>query len=282
MLELQLGMLDMGYIDFYHFHGINKQAFDEKIIGFGLKKEVEKAIDEGLIKHISFSWHGENNDIPYVVESFEIFSSVLLQYNLLDRSNEKNIDYLANKGIGVVIMGPIGGGRLSVPSELSEKLLGKNFSTPELALRFVLGNKNVSCVMEMLSGNLKVADIETPMALEDFEKAIVMTDELKKLSDLYCTGCNYCMPCPHNVNIPGCFAAYNVSYSVGMYAGVQQYLTSTGINDARKNYVASNCKKCGKCEKLCPQHIQIIKSLKKTAKRMESFLVKFVVKHVIN
>jgi predicted aldo/keto reductase-like oxidoreductase len=160
ILEEQLGLLDMDYIDFYHFHGINKGVFDEKIMEKKKKKEVQKAIDEGLIKHISFSYHGDVNDVPYVADTFEMFSSALLQYNLLDRSHEKNIDYLASKGIGVVVMGPVAGGRLSMPSALSDKLLGKDISTPELAMRFVLGNKNVACSlsgmgnMQMLEDNL--------------------------------------------------------------------------------------------------------------------------------
>jgi predicted aldo/keto reductase-like oxidoreductase len=108
-----------------------------------------------------------------------------------------------------------------------------------------------------------------------FESVITLFNASYKIP---CTGCNYCMPCPHNVNIPGCFAAYNVSYTVGMYAGVQQYLTSTGVDNPRINYSASNCKQCGECEKRCPQHIQIIKALRKVRQRMESSLVKFVLK----
>ena len=200
ILEEQLGLLDMDYIDFYHFHGINKGVFDEKIMGYGLKKEVQKAIDEGLIKHMSFSYHGDVNDVPYVADTFEMFSSALLQYNLLDRSHEKNIDYLADKGIGVVVMGPVAGGRLSMPSALSDKLLGKDISTPELAMRFVLGNKNVACSlsgmgnMQMLEDNLKISNMEVPMTEADFKTATQMMEDLKKFSDLYCTGCNYCMP----------------------------------------------------------------------------------------
>jgi predicted aldo/keto reductase-like oxidoreductase len=86
------------------------------------------------------------------------------------------------------------------------------------------------------------------------------------------------MPCPHNVNIPGCFAAYNISYTVGMFSGIQQYMTSTGVTDPRKNYAASQCIKCGNCEKHCPQHISIIKSLEKVSKRMEPFWFKTAIK----
>ena len=268
MLELQLKLLDMNYIDFYHLHGINKQVFDDKIMKFGLKNEMLKAIDEGLIKHASFSFHGDAKDVPYVVETFEIFSSALLQYNLLDRSHEANIDYLANKGIGVVIMGPVAGGRLSMPSELSERLLGKNFSTPELALRFVLGNKNVSCAtsgmgdMEMLKGNLKVANLESPMAEEDFQKATLMMEELKKLSDLYCTGCNYCMPCPKDIDIPHLFNAYTYHNVYG--------LSEQGKNmwNEKRGAAVSECIDCGVCNAKCPQQIQVAQKLKEVERIM--------------
>ena len=265
MLELQLKLLDMDYIDFYHLHGINRDRYDNKIAKFGIKKEVQKALDEGLIKHISFSYHGDVNDVPYVVEQFEMFSSALLQYNLLDRSHEKNIDYLADKGIGVVIMGPIAGGRLSMPSELSGKLLGENLSTPELALRFVLGNKNVSCAtsgmenMQMLEGNLKVADMEVPMTEEDFRKAAVMMEELKKFSDLYCTGCNYCLPCPKEIDIPHIFNAYTYHNVYGLSTQAKN------MWNAKRGAPLSECTECGICNQKCPQEIKVMEKLKEVA-----------------
>ena len=268
MLDIQLGLLDMNYIDFYHFHGLNRKRFDEKVVGFNLKKEVQKAMDEGLIKHISFSFHGDVNDIPYLVESFEMFSSVLLQYNLLDRTNEENINYLAEKGLGVVVMGPIAGGRLSMPTELSGKLLGENYSTPELALRFVLGNKNVSCALsgmgntDMLEGNVKIANIEVPMTEDDFRKAALMMEELKKLSDLYCTGCNYCLPCPKEINIPHRFNAYTYHNVYGLTGQAKRMWNSN------RGAPISDCVDCKQCDKKCPQQINVAEKLKEIEKIM--------------
>ena len=266
MLELQLSLLDMEYIDFYHLHGINKDVFDDKIMKFGLKKEMEKAKDEGLIKHAAFSFHGDVKDVPYVVEKFEIFESALLQYNLLDRAHEENIEYLANKGLGIVVMGPIAGGRLSMPSELSGKLLGENMTTPELAMRFVLGNKNVSCGlsgmgdMAMLEGNLKVANLETPMTEDDFKKAAVMMEELKKFSDLYCTGCNYCMPCPKDINIPHIFNAYTYHNVYGLSTQAKN------MWQGKSGAAVDACTNCKLCNKKCPQDIDVAAKLQEVAK----------------
>ncbi|MCL2776193.1 MAG: aldo/keto reductase, partial [Oscillospiraceae bacterium] len=210
------------------------------------------------------------------------FSSVLLQYNLLDRSNEEAIAYLAEKGVGVVVMGPVAGGRLAAPSGLADRLLGdKNSETAELAIRFVLGNKNVSCAlsgmgsMKMLEQNLKVANMEVPMTEADFEKAKKLMVDLKKFSDLYCTGCDYCQPCPQGINISHIFNAYT-HYNVygmnhlakDMYRQVQE-----GHKDWHGNLISapvSSCAECGQCEPKCPQNIKIIEKLKEVDKALSA------------
>jgi predicted aldo/keto reductase-like oxidoreductase len=264
----------MPYIDFYHFHGINKGAMDGKIIPLGLMKEAQKAIDEGLIKHMSFSFHGDPKDMQYIIEKGEIFSSVLLQYNLLDRSNEEAIAYLNEKEIGVVVMGPVAGGRLAAPSELGDRLLGdKNPETAELAIRFVLGNKNVSCALsgmgsdKMLDQNLKVGNMENPMSEADFEKAKQMMADLKKLSDLYCTGCDYCKPCSQGINISHIFNAFTHHNVYGMSSLAKDMYKRVldGHRDHRGNLISeqvSKCVECGECVPKCPQNIKIPEKLK--------------------
>jgi len=268
-LEIQLKRLDMPYIDFYHFHGIDKEDMDEKIKPLGLMREARKAIDEGLIKHMSFSFHGDPKDMPYIIEQGGIFSSVLLQYNLLDRSNEEAIAYLAESGLGVVAMGPVAGGRLSAPStKLSEGILSSKESVAsyELALRFVLGNPNVSCAlsgmtsMDTVEKNLKIADAE-PMGEKDFANANTAMDEMKKLSDLYCTGCDYCMPCPQGIKIPRVFEAYTYHNVYGLSGHARRMYGEIGEKENAGKPV-SECVECGACEKKCPQGIRIIGKLK--------------------
>jgi len=273
VLEEQLRRLDMSYIDFYHFHGLNKGGYDDKVKRFNLMAEAQKAIDEGLIKHMSFSFHGDPADIPYMIEQGEIFSSVLLQYNLLDRSNEEAIKYLAEKGLGVVAMGPVAGGRLSAPStKLSENLLEnkESVATYELALRFVLGNPNVSCAlsgmtsMDTVEKNLKSADSE-PMTEKDFANAKAVMEDMKKFSDLYCTGCDYCMPCPQGIKIPRVFNAYTYHNVYGLSDHAKHMYGEIGNNE-RAGAAVSECIECGECESKCPQHIKIIEKLKEVDK----------------
>jgi predicted aldo/keto reductase-like oxidoreductase len=269
VLNQSLERIDTPYIDFYHFHGINKDVFDNKIMPMKLMDEARRAIDEGLIRHISFSFHDKPDNMRHIIDRGEIFSSVLMQYNLLDRGNEEVLAYAHEKGLGTVIMGPVAGGRLAAPSYLYEKLLGKKSgTTPELALRFVLGNSNVSCALsgmtniEMVEENCKIGDDANPMAPEDWEKVTVMMEEIKKFSDLYCTGCAYCMPCPKGIDIPYIFNCYTYFNVYGLKDHARHMYSRVGREDRGVGKPISECIECKKCEKKCPQHIEISKRLK--------------------
>ncbi len=268
-LETSLQKLDTPYLDFYHFWGINQKTFDEKILPLGLLDEAQKLKEEGLIRHISFSFHDSPEALKHIIDNGPQLESVLLQYNLLDRANEEMIQYAAKKGVGVVVMGPVGGGRLAAPTELSKKLGGEALNTYELALRFVLGNPGVCCALsgmqtiDMVEKNAAVASLENPMSEEEWRRVGESLENLKKFSELYCTGCAYCQPCPKGINIPRIFQAYT-------------YLNVYGLNDLAKNtwngYLndqknpgvsPSECINCGYCERKCPQHLKVRELLKK-------------------
>ncbi|MBQ4043168.1 MAG: aldo/keto reductase [Clostridia bacterium] len=270
ILEQSLERLDTPYIDFYHFHALNQKTFDEKVVAFKLMDEARKALDEGLIKHISFSFHDRPEAIKYIIDRGEIFASILLQYNLLDRGNEEMMAYAKEQGLGVVVMGPVAGGRLAAPSELYKKLLGKESkATPELALRFVLGNPNVSCAlsgmgtMEMVEQNTAIAAEKEPMSEEDWAKAGTMMEEIKKFSDLYCTGCSYCMPCPKGINIPAVFNAHTYRSVYGLVDHAKSmYKKIKDVANERAGSPVTACVNCGACAKKCPQFIDIPKKLR--------------------
>lgn len=128
-LESSLKQMDTYHIDFYHFWDINKKAFDETILAQELLNDAQCAKEEGLICHISFSFHYDPSAIKYIIDNSKQrdvpMKSLLCQYNLLDRSNEKMLIYAFSQGLGTVAMGPVGGGRLAAPTELYAKLTGK-------------------------------------------------------------------------------------------------------------------------------------------------------------
>ena len=274
-LETSLKKLDTDYIDFYHFWGISWEKYTEKIdVPNGPLSAAYKAKEEGLIKHISFSFHDKAENMIKLIDTGH-FETVLCQYNLLDRANEDAIAYAKEKGLGVVIMGPVGGGRLGAPSDVIAQLMeGKSSSTAETAIRFVLSNQNVTCAlsgmgsMAMVEENVATASNESQLSSQEVAVINASMEENKKLADLYCTGCNYCMPCPSGVNIPLSFRLmnYHKVYNLTDYAK-EQY-QQIGKVEWMKGKGADACIECGKCEKKCPQHIPIIKQLKETHKAL--------------
>ncbi|MCJ7822994.1 MAG: aldo/keto reductase, partial [Armatimonadetes bacterium] len=212
ILDEQLTKLDVDRIDVYHFHGINWASFENEMTRpGGCLEAARKAQDEGLFTHLSFSFHDTGENLIRLVDTGE-FTSVTCQYNLLDRANEPGIARAHERGMGVVIMGPVGGGRLGTPTpKIMELLPAGTASSAEIALRFVLSNPNVSCAisgmenLQMVEENCATASRGEPLSNEERATILAALEEKKKLADLYCTGCGYCMPCPHGVDIPANF-----------------------------------------------------------------------------
>ena len=278
-LEASLKKLDTDYIDFYHLWGISLNAYRDNIdVKDGPLEAARKAKEEGLIKYLSFSFHDAAENMPALIDT-GVFSSVLLQYNLLDRSNEANIDYAVEKGLGVVVMGPVGGGRLGAPSKVIKSLINREVkSSAEMAMRFVIANKNVHVALsgmqnlQMLEENVKIASIEGALSEAEIEQVNAIMLENKKLSDLYCTNCRYCLPCPVKINIPHIFALMNyhriyelTEYSRGEYTNLYKPMEERKAQwEIDWGVDASNCVECGQCEGKCPQKLEIIRQLKET------------------
>lgn len=273
-LELSLKKMDTDHIDFYHFWGINKKVFDEVILPLGLLEEAKKAKEEGLIRHISFSFHDDPSVIKYIIDtSIEHgvpMESMLCQYNLLDRSNEDMISYAHEMGLGTVAMGPVGGGRLSAPTDLYTKLTGKPaIATYELAFKFCLGHPGLSCALsgmqtiEMVEQNAQIASDNTVLSEEEWQQLGASMEQLKKFSELYCTGCKYCQPCPAGIDIPKIFNLYTY-YNV---YGLKEHAVKA-YADYKKDggKTIADCYNCGMCEKKCPQHLKIREELARVDK----------------
>jgi predicted aldo/keto reductase-like oxidoreductase len=271
-LEKSLKKLDLDSIDFYHMWGINWTAWEKNIdVKDGPLGAALKAKEEGLIKHISFSFHDAAENLPKLIDT-GAFETMLVQYNLLDRSNEAGIARAKEKGLGVVVMGPVGGGRLGAPSPTIQALLpGKASSSAEIAMRFVLSNPAVDCAlsgmgsMAMVEENARIASNSAPLSAQEMARVNASMEENKKLEGLYCTGCNYCMPCPFGVDIPLNFRLMNYHrvYKITDYARGEY--RQIGKVDWMKGKPAGDCTECGECEAKCPQKLEIRKQLKETA-----------------
>lgn len=274
-LETSLRKLDVEHIDFYHMWGIDWKTYEELIIApGGPLDEARKAKQEGLIRHISFSFHDTPEALVRLIDSGH-FESMTVQYNLLDRANEQAIHHAHEKGLGVVIMGPVGGGRLAGFSpEIANMVPGGIKSNPAIALRFVLSHPGVSCAIsgmstiEMVEENVATASREEPLSETERNQVMAALDETKRLTDLYCTGCGYCMPCPNDINIPKNFEYMNYYRVYGLKEYARQAYADLGVKDTEwvKGLKAEFCIQCGECEPKCPQHISIMDQLEEVAR----------------
>lgn len=270
-LETSLKKLDTDYIDFYHMWGISLKTFVERLdTPDGPMARARKLRDAGVIRHISFSFHDAPENMIEIIQRGEgVFASVLCQYNLLDRANEDAIAYAHEQGLGVTIMGPVGGGRLGAPSKVIQDLLpGKVQSSAEMALRFVMNNRNVNIAlsgmssMDMVEENAAVASNMEPLTPEEEARIAASLEENRRLADLYCTGCNYCMPCPKGINIPEIFKMMNYHRVYGLTKFARDNYARIGKDPWLNFQNAAACVQCGACEKKCPQHLHIREQLR--------------------
>ncbi|GHT65973.1 aldo/keto reductase [Spirochaetia bacterium] len=280
-LENSLKNLQTDHIDFYHFWGISLDAFLNKVKAKnGPFERAKKLKEQGMIRHISFSFHDresgpdEGNNLIEILKNGEgVLESVLCQYNLMDRNKESGLALAHEMGLGTTVMGPVGGGRLGAPSRVIQDLLpGKVKSSADIALRFVLANPNVNIA---LSGVSTIAQLEENAAIagntgvlskEELSTIEAMMKENERLAGLYCTGCKYCMPCPKGVNIPEIFTIMNYHRVYNLTDYAKRTYAEIGKSPWRKYENASKCAECGVCETKCPQSLPIREQLKETHK----------------
>ncbi|MBR0087538.1 MAG: aldo/keto reductase [Lachnospiraceae bacterium] len=289
----ELRRLRTDHVDYYLMHMLTDDATWQRLTDLGIQEWIAARKQAGEIRQIGFSYHGNTDTFMRLLDAYD-WDFCQIQYNYMDefsQAGRAGLMYAAEKGIPVIIMEPLRGGKLvkDLPKEaaaLFEKNQASGITPASLAFRWLFDQPQVSCVLsgmnslEMVRENVKTADSGTPGCFTEEERVLV--EDLKaifhKSIKVPCTGCRYCMPCPHNVDIPGTFSAYNRRYSEGLIGGLKDYFMCTVL---RKNpTMASNCVECGLCETHCPQHIEIRKMLKASRKVLENPVVKIAAKIV--
>ncbi len=266
-LDLSLQRLQTDYIDFYHMWCMLSLSSWEKHMEL-LYRFYEDAQAEGLIRNIVFSSHMQGNDIETVVATGK-FKGMLIGYNALNyRFRQSGIEAAYNRGMGVVVMNPLGGGMIPLnPQAFSYLMEGTDLTVPQAALRFVASHKEITVTLAGCTTRQHVDD--AVKAVENLEEspageiAARYADKGVALNNL-CTGCGYCKGCPMDIPIPKYMDSYNQMLLSGSEEDVQSRLDMHwGITrDASKTCIA-----CGKCERQCTQHLPIIRRLAEIAQR---------------
>lgn len=270
LLDEQLKKLDTDYIDFYLMHALNKERWD-KIKNLDVPRFADEAKKSGKVKYIGFSFHDELDAFKEIIDSYD-WDFCQIQLNYVDRNyqaGEEGLKYAYNKGISVVIMEPIKGGKLTNPPEEIKSIwnLYEEKRTPaEWALRWVLNHREVSVVLsgmnniEQVKENIKTVSNAKANSLSEEELKLIdkVTDVYNEKIKVGCTGCEYCLPCEQGVSIPDIFQIYNDLYVFGIEENSKRAYSSF----IEKGIDASKCIECGRCEVACPQNIEIIKHLK--------------------
>jgi len=286
-----LERLKTDYIDYYLLHMITDMEQWNKFRKWGIEDWISNKKKTGQIRQIGFSFHGSGSEYLKIVDDYD-WDLTQIQYNYFDENYQAGVTGLraASKKMPVVIMEPLLGGKLAnaLPKEAvkifnnAEGNFGK-LSPAGWALNWLWNQSEVTTVLsgmsslDQLEENVSLSDASFVNMLNDSHKKIYKSvlEFIKRSCKIRCTGCNYCMPCPAGVNIPGSFSAYNTIYSMGYTEGMKQYITSSGLMSVRSGS-PSLCVNCGKCEKHCPQNIPIMRELVTVRKKMEPWFIKFI------
>jgi predicted aldo/keto reductase-like oxidoreductase len=263
-LNEQLEKLQTDHIDFYLLHALNQKSWP-KMHDLDVLERAEKAIADGRIRHLGFSFHDKYEVFKEIVDAYH-WTLCQIQYNYMDVENQagtKGLKYAASKGLAVVIMEPILGGRLVNPPQPIQDLwntAAKKRAPADWALQWLWNQPEVSVVLSGMSAmqhvqeNVASADASGIGTLTEEELALIerVRDRYQELCPIPCTKCEYCMPCPNGVNIPRNLETYNEGVIYDKPDYVRRAYTWMPEEER-----ASACIQCRECEELCPQGILI-------------------------
>lgn len=273
LLNEQLQKLNTDYIDFYLLHALNKERWDF-IKSINVFDFMEKARASGKIKYICFSFHDNYDAFIDIIDSYD-WDMCQIQLNIMDMHEQatvKGLKHAGSKGIPVVIMEPLKGGKLAISATPEIEAIWSKADvkrTPiEWAFRWLYNFPEIAVIlsgvsnMEQLKDNIRIFSDAKANCMT--EKELELVEEVRKFylsrTKVPCTSCEYCLPCPQNVSIPHIFNLVNTS---AMYNDmVESRNNYSSLIEKQKD--ATQCIECGQCESACPQKISIIEKLKES------------------
>ena len=265
-------------------HSISGASVWDGLVEKGIINFLNDAKKDGRIKYAGFSFHAGTEDFRHIVDAYD-WDVCLIQYNYLDETSQAGtagLEYAASKGLGVLIMEPLRGGKLAEEQPEDVQAVWDEAAdrrTPAAwGLSWVWNHPEVTVVLSGMSDirqikeNCKTAEEALPDSLsaEDLERVSRVRDIYRARLKTGCTGCRYCMPCPFGVDIPGCMEIYDNYGLFGDKKGAQfWYLSRMGGATGGDLALASQCRQCGKCLKACPQHLPIPDLMREVQKEFE-------------
>jgi len=265
-LDEQLERLQTEHIDFYLLHSLRDPTWPlmQRLHVFDW---AEKALADGRIGHLGFSFHDRYDMFQEIIDAYDNWAMCQIQYNFMDveyQAGMRGLKYAADKGIAVVAMEPIRGGRLAqnVPPAIQAlwNSAAQQRTPADWALQWVWNQPEVTVVLSGMSAlehvaqNLASAEHSRVGLLAGDELALIaqVREKYLVLSPIPCTDCRYCMPCPSGVNIPRIFELYNDAHK---YDSLQ--IPKMLYRILSEENRANQCVECGQCMEVCPQHIEI-------------------------
>ncbi len=273
IFQEELSRLQTDYIDYYLMHMFTDYAEWEKLQKFGIEDWIAAHKRSGQIRHIGFSYHGNTETFLRLLDAYD-WDFCQIQYNYLDEHSQAGragLEAAYAKGIPVIIMEPLRGGRLVNLPDKAKKLLKQNerhYTPAELGLRWLWNQPGVTCILSGMN-SLEMVEENCRIAGDAAAGSFTMRDEqlvdqvrtiFREREKVGCTGCRYCMPCPKGVDIPGNFYFYNLMYMENKGSARRGFYQVNGLR-ANPGF-ATQCVGCGKCEQHCPQHLPIREKLK--------------------
>ena len=285
----ELSRLRTSYVDYYLMHHLTDVAMWEKLKEVGILEWIQEKKQSGAIRNIGFSYHGNTENFLKILNDYD-WDFCQIQYNYLDevaQAGKAGLQAAAAKGIAVMIMEPLRGGKLvNMLPEAAKKAMaesGRNWSAAEWGLRWLYNQSEVTVVLsgmnslEMVEANCRTASDARAGSLtaEDFETLEKVKRAIREKEKVGCTGCRYCMPCPKGVDIPGIFRCYNAMFTESKSGGRSQFIQTVGLT--REPAFASQCIRCGKCEQHCPQSIPIREKLQEADRALRPLPYKIAI-----